>query len=239
VGLEYIFAVEFSVVDPIPCHIIGFDFDPEHPEVRAYLSDMGERQTDNTRHCFLEAVENGAISGITWDEVLEYNKGVVWICNTHVFRAMKAKGLVSQGEYMGWFDKNFKEQRWKYPPIKEFKPLPELVKMIKAAGGIAICAHPTEYMLNNIDILLESGIEGLEVLHPDLNEAQRALSYKICMERGLYISGGSDHAGLCGGYYDSYPTDEALKNSDIYIPPLSFGVYEHHFREIKERKIMR
>ena len=36
-GLECIFAVEFSVREPIPCHVVGFDFDPEYPPMKEYL----------------------------------------------------------------------------------------------------------------------------------------------------------------------------------------------------------
>lgn len=238
-GLETIFAVEFSVESPIPCHIIGFDFDPEYQEMKKYLADMGARQTDNTKHCFDEAVENGNIKGITWDEVLEYNRGIIWLCNNHVFRAMKAKGLVKQSEYMEWFYTNFKDQRGKYPPSIAFKTLPEIVSLIKAAGGFAVCAHPHKHILDNYKLLLECGIEGLEVLHSDLSDEERAISYKICMENGLYISGGSDHEGLCGGYYDSYASEELLKASSHYIEPLSVGAYEHNFREIQTRRINR
>ena len=69
-GLRCIFAVEFSVGQPSPAHIVAFDFDPEYPPMKKYLADMGLRQTDNTKKCFDEAVENGAITGITWEEVL-------------------------------------------------------------------------------------------------------------------------------------------------------------------------
>ena len=93
--MECLFGVEFSVSKPVSCHIVGFDFDPEYPEMKKYLADMGARQTGNTKCCFEEGVANGNIQGITWEEVLEYNRGIVWLCNNHVFRAMKAKGLVA------------------------------------------------------------------------------------------------------------------------------------------------
>ncbi|MBE6602070.1 MAG: hypothetical protein E7637_06185 [Ruminococcaceae bacterium] len=48
-----------------------------------------------------------------------------------------------------------------------------------------------------------------------------------------------DREGLCGGYYSSYPTEEALKASCHYIEPLSVGVYEQNFRELQTRKINR
>lgn len=235
-GLECMFAVEFSVEKPLACHVVAFDFDPEYPEMKKYLADMGARQTNNTKCCFEEALENGSIQGITWEEVLEYNKNIIWLCNNHVFRAMLAKGLVEQCNYREWFLTNFRDQRGKYPPSIPFKTLPEITALVKAAGGFCVCAHPTTALLDHVDILLDNGIEGFE-LPRDAERRERA--YRICMEKGLYISGGSDHGGLCGGMYSAYPNEEALKASKHYIEPLSVGVYEHHFRELQTRKINR
>ena len=238
-GMECIFGVEFSVKAPIDCHVVGFDFDPEYPEMKAYLEDMARGQTENTRCCFAEALENGGISGITWDEVLEYNPGIPWLCNNHVFRAMQAKGLVKENEYMSWFNKNFCNQRGKYQHFIKFKPLGEIVDLIKRAGGFAVCAHPSKPQLDNIDLLLASGIEGLEVLHPSISDECKALSLKLCLENGLYISGGSDHSGLCGGYYDSFESVEALHASRLYVEPLTVGTTEEHFRELLARRLDR
>ena len=238
-GMECLFGVEFSVVEPSDFHIVGFGFDPEYPKMKEYLANMAIRQTDNTKCCFDEAVRTGGIAGITWDEVLEYNTGIPWLCNNHVFNAMKAKGLIREDEYMAWFDKNFRHQRALFPPKYSFKPLGELVNLIKMAGGFAVCAHPSKRHLGMIDMLLSAGIEGLEVLHPDLSEEEKELSRKICLERGLFISGGSDHSGLCGGYYDSFESEEALKASPLYIEPLTAGVEEKYYRELCEHKINR
>ena len=238
-GLDCIFGVEFSVSLPSYFHIIGFDFDPEYPEMKDYLEKMALRQTDNTKKCFDAAVERGSITGITWDEVLKYNVGIPWLCNNHVFRAMKAKGLVEESEYMAWFYNNFRDEMQKYPPCYDFLPLGEMVDLIKRAGGFAVCAHPNMNQLGKIDMLLEAGIEGLEVLHAELSNEERELSLKLCLENGLYISGGSDHSGLCGGYYDSFPDEESLKASELYIEPLSSGVTLEHYNEIKARKLNR
>lgn len=183
-------------------------------------------------------MENGNISGITWDEVLSYNKNIKWLCNNHVFRAMQEKGLVEESQYMSWFDANFREQRKKYPPSCAFKSLTEIVSLIKQAGGFAVVAHPHN-QLDDIDFLMECGIEGIEVWHSDLTEEEKQRAYEIALEKNLYISGGSDHSGLCGGYYSSYPDEEALKRSHLYIEPLSVGTTEAYFREIKERKLNR
>ena len=238
-GMECLFGAEFTVVEPSDFHIVGFSFDPEYPEMKEYLANMAMRQTDNTKCCFDEAVRTGGISGITWDEVLEYNTGIPWLCNNHVFNAMKAKGLIRDDEYMAWFDKNFRQQRAWYPPSYDFKPLDEMVSLIKRAGGFAVCAHPSMRHLGMIDMLLSAGVEGLEVLHPSLTDEEKEMSRKICLERGLFISGGSDHSGLCGGYYDSFESEEALKATDLYVEPLTVGVEEKYYRELCEHKINR
>lgn len=237
-NMEYIFGVEFSVIDPKDYHIVGFDFDPEYPPMKKYLADMGKRQTDNSMKCFEEAVSLGNIKGISWQEVLEYNKGVVWLSNNHVFRAMQAKGLIKEEEYREWFDKNFRYQREKFPPIIPFKTLEEIIKLIKEAGGFAVVAHP-DNQLDDIDYLIECGIEGMEVCHSSMYGETRARAYKIAIEKNLYISGGSDHSGLCGGFYNSYPKGTDIKKCRHYIEPLSTGTEERFFREMKNRKINR
>lgn len=237
--MECIFAVEFTVMEPYDFHIVAFDFDPEYPPMKEYLEKMALRQTDNTKKCFDEAVELGRIKGITWEEILEFNKGIPWLCNNHVFRAMKSKGLVQDSEYINWFYTNIKNQRAKFKPLYNFKCLQEIVKLVKEAGGFAVCAHPKTEQLDRFELLIESGIEGLEVFHPQMTKEEQERAYKLCIENNLYISGGTDHNGLCGGLYKSYSSEEELKASSHYIEPLSAGTYEQYFREIQNRKINR
>ena len=238
-GLECIFGVEFTSPSPVCCHITAFNFDPEYPPMKKYLSDMAFRQTDNTKKCFDEAVGKGGITGITWEEVLEFNKGVKWLCNNHVFNLLLAKGLEKEENYMNWFKKNFRDQRYKYPPVLDFLPTDKLIALIKEAGGIAILAHPVNGGLDDLDELISYGLDGVEVWHADMTEEERKSAFDLAIKKGLFISGGSDHSGLLGGYYSSYPTEEELKKSDMYIPPHSVGTTKEYFDEIKNSKINR
>ncbi len=237
-GIECIFGVEFSVVLPKPYHIVAFNFDPEYPLMAEYLKKMSMRQTNNSKRCFDEAVSLGKISGISWDDVLEFNKGISWIGNNHIFRTLLSHGLVEQKNYMAWFAENFLHQRRKYPPLYDFLTLGELVKLVKDAGGIALVAHP-HGKLDDIDLLIENGVVGLEVNHSNLTPDERLRAYSLAIEKNLFISGGSDHEGLCGGLYDSYPTKEALMASPQYIEPLSTGVAKVFYEEIKNSKLNR
>ena len=243
-GLECIFGVEFTGRSATlkradgkneNFHLTAYHFDPEYPPMKEYLAQMGMREKDQTRVLFERGLEEGLISGITWQEVLDYNKGVAWLCNEHVFRAMKAKGLVTDLDYFNFFHTVYGPRRHQVPPLYPFKSAEEVIKLVHDAGGIIFVAHPHN-QLHHIDALMEMGIEGLEVWHPDLTEDEKQEAYKIGLEKGIFISGGSDHSGLCGGEYSGF---EDPKTSSFYLEPCSVGTTKEYFDEIKNAKLCR
>lgn len=243
-GLECIFGVEFSAPSDLlknvnglagSFHIVGFHFDPEYAPMKQYLADMGVRETDQTRVLFERGVRLGLISGITWDEVLEFNKGIAWLCNEQLYDAMYAKGLITHDRRAWYFKELFGVHRDEVPPCREFKQEYEIIQLIKEAGGIAVLAHPHE-QLQHMEALMEMGLEGLEVGHCLLTEDEKQRAMKLAYDKGLYVSGGSDHHGPCSGYYERAVD---LKNSRCYMEPMTTGTSKFHFDEIKNRKINR
>lgn len=235
-GLETIFGVEFTALSPLVkgyFHMVAFDFDPEFPEMKEYLRKLSINETEQTKYCFERGKAEGGLQGIEWDEVLEYNASISWLCNEHLFRAMKAKGLVTDLDYGDFFKAYFGPRRYEFKEPYEFLQVEELIDLVHRAGGIILIAHPNG-QLQHIDYLVSKGLDGLEVWHPSLKEEERAAAYKIALEKELFVSGGSDHSGLCGGMYD---TMEDPTKSRHYIEPLSTGNTELHFRELKARKI--
>ena len=237
-GLESIFGCEFSVPDNkaegLPdFHFVAYDFDPAYPPMEEYLRRMAHRETDQTRIVFGWAVEKGDIQGITWEEVLEYNKGIAWLCNDHVYNAMLAKGLVKPEDYDDWFNKNFRIQRGLVPPAYEFLDAQGIIDLVHAAGGIILVAHPYK-RLRYMDKLIEMGIDGLEVYHFSVSPEEQKEALRIAYEKNLFIAGGTDHEGALGGMYESFENPEECP---YYMEPRSFGTMEEHFRELKERRI--
>lgn len=243
-GLETIFGVEFSA----PCsslktaegndevfHLVAFHFDPNEPEMKQYLYEMARRETDQTQTLFERGLADGLIKGITWQEVLDYNKGIAWLCNEHVFFAMLDKGLVTERDYPWFFDNVYGARRDEVPPSFPFKEPEEIIPLVHKAGGMVLVAHPHK-QLQHIDALMAMGIDGMEVWHPDLTEEEKVEAYKIALEKNLFISGGSDHSGLCGGEYSGYEKDT---DCPYYIEPLSVGVPKQYFDELKNRKLNR
>ena len=238
-GMEYLFGCEFTVKEPYAFHMVAFEFDPNEPEMRAYLDALSRRATEETRIITQRAIDAGAILGITWDEVLTLNEGITWICNDHVFRAMKIKGLVRDEEYDEWFRVNFRDQR--RGVAKElvaagfrYKTAKELIDLIHRAGGLAVFAHPT-HLIPQTPLLIEAGIDGIEVWHANQTQPVAEQAFRYGMQYRLYLSGGSDHCGLCSGLYNTFPSEEELKKSKCLIPECCCGVPRVYFDEIKTR----
>lgn len=240
-GIECIFGVEFTA----PCtqlkradgvdenfHLTAYHFDPEYPAMKEYLQQMGARETDQTRILFERGLREGLLKDITWEEVLEYNCGIAWLCNEHVFRAMKAKGQVTDLDYYNFFLTVYGDRRHEVPPSYPFKTAEDLIRLVHDAGGVIFVAHPHK-QLQHIDALIEMGIDGLEAWHPDLTEEEKEEAYRIGSEKNLYISGGSDHSGQCGGMYGSF---EEPKKCPFWLDPCSVGTTKALFIEIRDRE---
>lgn len=243
-GLETIFGAEFSspstLLDGIEgeagtFHICGYHFDPEYPPMKQYLKEMSLRETDQTKTLFERGVRLGKIKGIEWEEVLEFNKGITWLCNDHLWRALLAKGLMKPSDRGWYFRELFGDHRYEVPPSYPFKQEHEIIKLIHDAGGIAIVAHPHE-QLKHLDALREMGIDGLEIWHWMMTEQEREQGIRLAHKHGLYISGGSDHNGYCSGYANEYKNP---RDWPRYADECTLGTTKEYFVEIKNRKINR
>lgn len=255
-GMDSIFGIEFNTYTDMfykndgrkgTFHITAFDFDPEYPPIKEYLWQMSMRETYRTKTLFHRGVDIGYIKGITWDEVCEFNKGITWLCNDHVFRAMKAKGLIDDSQYNDYFQTCFGKHRSQVPRLYDYKDIDEIIKLVHEAGGITCLAHCSEQLRPTeiykeigfegcIRKLIEIGIDGVEVWHRLLNEQEREEVLEIALKHNLFISGGSDHDGLCGGMYAYY---EKPEECEFYVEPCSTGTTKEYFEEIKNKKLNR
>lgn len=235
-GLDFIFGCEFSApwsARKMNFHIVGYDFDPEYPEMKKYLEERSFCETDQTRVLFERGLAEGLLHDITWDEVLAHNKGVTWLCNNHVFNTMKAKGLATDLDYMNFFRTVYGKRRGEVKPPYEFLQVDKLLRLIRDAGGFAVLAHPHN-QLPAVAELAAMGLSGIEVWHKLPTDEERLEALALAKEHKLFISGGSDHEGLCGGYYS---TSEHPEETEFYAPECSLGTQEFFYREIKSRTL--
>lgn len=235
-GMESIFAAEFTTAKERYgwCfHIVGMFFDPTHPQMKEYLRQLSYKETHETQVLFQRGLEAGFLHDITWDEVLAYNEGITWLCNEHVFRAMKAKGLATDLDYPVFFRNVYGNHRGEVPPSYPFREPDELIALIHAAGGIAILAHPHK-QLCYLERLRAAGLDGVEVWHHMLTDRERIEVLRFCIEHGLYVSGGTDHDGLMGGQYSRYPDPRV---TEFWLEPRTMGTQPLFFEEIKQRRL--
>ena len=95
--------------------------------------------------------------------------------------------------------------------------------MIRKADGIAILAHPHSHA-HLVGELVEMGLNGIEVCHPELDEKAAQLASEAADAYKLYRSGGTDHTGPmsgCGG--------------ELAIPAFH-GITEEELATVKARK---
>lgn len=99
---------------------------------------------------------------------------------------------------------------------KERFRVEEAVSLIRAAGGVTSIAHPTVYPDHErlVPLLLDHGVDAVEVLHPDVTRWDRERYTHMARFRGKFATGGSDDHG-------SVKTTETL--GTIRVPETMIG----------------
>lgn len=237
-GIECMPGIEFSTnfwAAEYGFHVTAFHFDPCYAPMKEYLFLLSKKETDQTRILFERGVDIGYIKGITWDEVLAYNKGITWLCNEHVFRAMKAKGLATDLDYREFFNTCYGKYRAEVQTDIQFMDIDQLIDLVHSAGGIAVAAHPVAPYggLEHIPELVGYGIDGIEIWHGLLTGKERRQALALAREYDLFVSGGADHEGLLGGQYRRFENPQETK---YYFPPLSLGTTKYFYEEIRDQQ---
>lgn len=75
-------------------------------------------------------------------------------------------------------------------------PLDEAVRLIHAAGGIAVLAHPPALLTKETwDALASSGLDGIETGHPSIRGTHRRFLDMVANQHGFVTTAGSDYHG--------------------------------------------
>ena len=86
--------------------------------------------------------------------------------------------------------------------VAHYSPKPvEAIKLIKAAGGVAVIAHPmASHRGRTISVetfgdLIDAGLDGIEVDHRDHSPDEKSALIKLANENNLIMTGASDYHG--------------------------------------------
>ena len=145
-------------------------------------------------------IELMAIDGIkiTFEEVLKFQPEGATLGRPHLADTLVAKGVVKNRDQAF---AEFLANDSKYY-VSHIAPTPiEAIKLIRAAGGVAVIAHPYSSMrdsqLTTDDFisLKNAGLNGIEVDHRDHGIEERNNLRAIAKELDLVVTGSSDFHG--------------------------------------------
>ncbi|MFA6548713.1 MAG: PHP domain-containing protein [Candidatus Margulisiibacteriota bacterium] len=194
-GVEIIPGIEFTTETPkTEIHILGFFVDENNPALRAEIDKIQHGR--ETRIC--EMCEKLAAQGAKIDPERVFSIAG----HRDAGRPHVAKALVEAG-----FVPNFKEAFNRYIDFKgpayvpHYKLAPEeAVKLVKAAGGVPVFAHPA---ISNADELIPSlvaaGLRGIEVYYPTHGQSRIQHYSSLAKKYNLLMTGGTDYHGPNSG----------------------------------------
>jgi predicted metal-dependent phosphoesterase TrpH len=176
-------------------HLLGYLVDPAHPELAATLNRLRTSRLDRARRM----TERMAAAGVPvhWERVSQLAAGAS-AGRPHIARALVEAGIVdSVDEAFG----TLLSSRSPYHEPKEDLDALVGVRLVLAAGGVPVFAHPLARMRGRVvgedavRAMADAGLAGLEVDHPDHTEADRERLRALAAELGLLVTGSSDYHG--------------------------------------------
>ena len=173
-------------------HIVGLDFDIDHPKLQAGLKHNRVKRWQRARQMD-EKCQALKLEGVL-DEMMPLQEDDMIGRNHFAEVLIRRKKVKNQQQA---FDKFLKKGRPLYVEV-DWPSLQEVVGWIKAAGGIAVIAHPRQYKMTSnklnkmIADFIEAGGQALEVVNqPRANSDQIGMADRA-VRFGLYASVGSD-----------------------------------------------
>jgi 3',5'-nucleoside bisphosphate phosphatase len=232
-GMTVVLGTEFSCVHwtadgrRIGLHLLGYLYDPDHPELRAERVRLRDSRLQRGR----QMVENMAADGIpiTWAQVQALSGGGP-VGRPHLGRALVDAGVVPD---VNTAFRDLLSSRQPYYVRKLDSDVFAAIELIRAAGGLAVFAHPLAHRRGPvvsdevIAAMAAAGIAGLEVDHPDHDESDRAHAAGLARELGLIGTGSSDYHGsnkptplaACATDPDAYAALVALPSFGAPVGP--------------------
>jgi predicted metal-dependent phosphoesterase TrpH len=172
-------------------HVLAYAFDPLDERIEARLRSFRSTRADRGKRM----VDKLASLGIRIDHrrVEQLAAGGA-MGRPHVARALVEAGHVQTVAEA--FDRLIGAGKPAYVEKERFR-IDEAVSLIHSAGGVTSIAHPTLYPGHEhlVPQILDLGVDAIEVMHPDVDEASREMYVNLARFRGKFTTGGSDDHG--------------------------------------------
>jgi 3',5'-nucleoside bisphosphate phosphatase len=202
-GMTLVRGAEFSCVSPtgrgdrdVSVHLLGYQFDPSHPAIVAEQTRLQAERVERLHRMTEKMAADGY--PVDGDAVLAQLPDGASAGRPHLARALVGAGVV------GSVSEAFATLLYNGSPYyvaKADTPVRVAIDMVRAAGGVAVFAHPLARRrgrvveLSVIAELASAGLAGVEVDHPDHSPEDRVLLRELAAETGLIVTGASDYHG--------------------------------------------
>jgi len=180
---------------PASVHVLAYLFDPADAAVLRETALI----RDGRMHRAERIVERIAADyDLTWDDVLAQSIEGGTIGRPHIADALVARGHVVDRSAAFTSILHWRSGYYE----KYYAPSPlDGVKLIVAAGGAPVLAHPgtrgREWVIDekHMRTLKEAGLFGVEIFHRDNTESGRARLFELAEMFDLAVTGSSDYHG--------------------------------------------
>jgi 3',5'-nucleoside bisphosphate phosphatase len=202
-GMRLVRGAEFSCVSPtgrderpVSVHLLGYLFDPTHEAIVAEQSRLRGERVSRLERITERMAEDGYPVDV--ESVFALVPDGASAGRPHLARALVAAGVVDSVNEA--FAKLLHNSSRYYVP-KADTPVERAIAMVRAAGGVAVFAHPLARRRGRvvepsvIADLAAAGLGGVEVDHPDHDAADRELLRDLAKEHDLVVTGSSDYHG--------------------------------------------
>jgi predicted metal-dependent phosphoesterase TrpH len=180
---------------PISVHLLGYLFDPLHPAFVAERARLREERLSRGELIVTALAADG--HPVAWNAIVERSAGGV-VGRPHIARALVEAGVVAS------VDEAFAtllHHRSPYYVAKADTDVYDGIGLVRAAGGVPVFAHGMARSRGRvvgddaIAAMVDAGLLGLEVDHPDHTPEERDHLRGLAADHGLLATGSSDYHG--------------------------------------------
>ena len=201
-GLTLVPGMELSSrIDGHSVHLLAYHADPANAELAGQLHEITADRLRRGRDMVDKLRELGV--DITWEQVAA-NAGDAVVGRPHIARAMVAAGAIAspaEAFTPDWIGPGGRAYVTRYALDPQ-----RAIRLVSAAGGVSVLAHPGSpqrgWVIGDeaVERLARAGLGGLEIAHPDHDDAERRRLARLAAGLGLVASGGSDDHGSLTGH---------------------------------------
>ncbi len=226
-GLSLVRGAELSCSrGGISLHLLAYLFDPAEPKLAGVRAMLRASRISRAEQMVQLMVDDG--HPVSWEQVRGLAEGTVG--RPHIAQALMVHGLV--GSVTEAFAPEWIGTRGRYWVAKAELDVVEAVRLVVAAGGVAVFAHPAASKRGRtvgdevIALMAAAGLVGLEVDHVDHDEPEREHLRGLAAELGLLTTGASDFHGenktvRLGAHLTTEAAYDALVSRATGIPVLA------------------